>query len=97
MLNVHTSHTEFDPQTFGKFNVTKGKEQNKFPVHMILIEKHWKIFLHRKTVVSHDFYLSHSDKFKVTGMKFTKLVFGLYLSYGKKLKFLLQTKTVYDL
>lgn len=92
MLNVHTSHTEFDPQTFGKFNVTEGKVHNKFPVHMFLIEEHQKIFLQRKIVACHNFYLSHSDKFKVTGMKFTKLVFGLYLSYGKKIEVLTSNK-----
>lgn len=98
MLNVHTSHTEFDPQTFSKFNVTEGKVQNKFPVHMFLIERHWKIVLKRNVVACHDFYLSHSGKFKVTGMTFTKLVFCLIcLSYGETLKFIPHTKTAYDL
>lgn len=28
MLNVHTSPTEFEPEIFGKSNVTEGKVQN---------------------------------------------------------------------
>lgn len=97
MLNVHTSQTEIDPETFGKFNVTERKVQNKFTVHMFLIEKHWTIFLQRKIVACHDFYLSHWDKFKVTGMKLSKFVFSPCLSYGELLKFIPHTKTAYDL